>query len=59
MQDAFARTRSNALRQIDADVRREDPVLWWFVAVLVALGHPGPTVRLWVCGVMGWLDRGR
>lgn len=52
MQDAFARTRTNALLQIDADVRRDDPVLWWFVAVLVALRHSGPAVRLWVCGVM-------
>jgi hypothetical protein len=46
MQDPFALTRHRAADQIDDDMRRYEPALWWSVALAAVLLHAWVALRL-------------
>ena len=49
--DPYANTRLRAALQTDEEIRRDEPVLWWFVHVTIWLIHPWKSLQLW------WLER--
>jgi hypothetical protein len=46
----FAATRLRALLREDAELRHDDPALWWFVRIVTWAIHPWACFRLWWMG---------
>jgi hypothetical protein len=51
--DPDAQTRSQAAKQADEDMRRDEHWLWHFANVVTRMIHPWVSVRVW------WLEQSR
>ena len=45
--ERYLETRRQAAIQIDQDLYRQSPALWWLVAILTALIRPWASLRYW------------